>query len=170
MNRVFKYYQSNLRETNKIEFEVNLSYDTRSDSDERTNTKQVKRRITPLKTTRRDVTSSESDEAYFELEILESKENTNPRLIEPFHQDLTIQKKRNTSTTSNSIQERRKVTTISTPTTSIMHQDFTEGESGTTIPEQWKLSRMRRRFKKRNRTDDNRIRGTNEKCHKSNQR
>ena len=49
-----------------------------------------------------------------------------------------------------------------------MNQNFSERESGTTILEQWKLSRMRRRFKKRNRTDDNRIRGTNDKRHKSN--
>ena len=52
--------------------------------------------------------------------------------------------------------------TIFTPTTTIMHQDSSEGESGTTILEQWKRSRMRRQVKKRNITDDNRIRGTHQ--------
>ena len=37
---------------------------------------------------------------------------------------------------------------ISTPTTTIMHQDSSEGESGTTLPEQWKRSRIRRQVKK----------------------
>ena len=55
--------------------------------------------------------------------------------------------------------------TISTPTTTIMNQDSSEGESGTKIPEEWKLSRMRRQLKKRNRTDDNRIRGTHQATH-----
>ena len=40
-----------------------------------------------------------------------------------------------------------------------------KGESGTTIPEQWKLSRMRRQVKKRNRTEENRIRGTYQATH-----
>ena len=43
-----------------------------------------------------------------------------------------------------------------------MNQDSSEGESGTTILEQWKQSRMRRQFKKRNRIDDNRIRETHQ--------
>ena len=54
---------------------------------------------------------------------------------------------------------------ISTPTTTIMHQDSSEGEIGTTIPEQWKRSHMRRQVKKRNRTDDSRIRGTHQATH-----
>ena len=90
---------------------------------------------------RRDATSSESEEECFDLSSIASKENSDSSLIEPFHQDLTIQKKRTTSTTSNSIQERGGERTIVTPTTTIMHQDSSEGESGTTIPEQWKESR-----------------------------
>ena len=115
--RVFNYYESNLRETNKVDFEENYSYDSRSDSDERSINKQGKRRIIDQESiqifadessisgqsnvshhskpwrrliSRRDVTSSESEEACFELDSLESKVNSNPSLLEPFHQDLTI--------------------------------------------------------------------------------
>ena len=48
---------------------------------------------------RRDATSSESEEECFDLESIASKEKSNPSLIEPFHQDLTIQKKRTINTT-----------------------------------------------------------------------
>ena len=140
MDLVFNYYESNLRDPNKVDFEENHSYDSRSESDERTKTKQGKRRIIDQDSvqntadessisghsnasqhskqrrriiSRRDVISSESDEACFEIASLESKENSTSRLLEPFHQNLTIEKQRNTSTTSNSIQERRGLTTIS---------------------------------------------------------
>ena len=192
MDRVYNYYESNLRETNKVDFEENHSYDSRSDSDERTIDKQGKRRIIDQDSipssadetstsgqsnalneskqrrrliSRRDATSSKSEEECFDLASIASKENSNPSLIEPFHQDPTIQQKRSTSTTSNSIQERGGERTISTPTTTIMHQDSSEGESGTIILEQWKRSRMRRQVKKRNRSDDTRNGGTRHATH-----
>ena len=40
-----------------------------------------------------------------------------------------------------------------------MNQDSSKEESGTTLPEQWKLSRMIRQYNRINRTEDNRIRG-----------
>ena len=55
--------------------------------------------------------------------------------------------------------------TISTPKTTIMHQDSSEEESGTTIPEQWKGSRMRRQVHKRNRSEDKRNRETHHATH-----
>ena len=55
--------------------------------------------------------------------------------------------------------------TIVTLTTTIMHQDSSEGESGTTIPEQWKRSRTKRQVKTRNRSDDKRNRGTHHATH-----
>ena len=41
LDRVFNYYESNLRETNKVDFEENHSFDSRSDSDGRTITKKA---------------------------------------------------------------------------------------------------------------------------------
>ena len=58
------------------------------------------------------------------------------------------------------MQERGGEMTISTPTASIRHQDSSEGESGTTLPEQWKRSRMRRQVNKRNKAKDKGNRGT----------
>ena len=118
LDRVFNYYDSNLRDSNKVDFEENHSYDSKSDSNERTATKQGQRIIIdqdsvqntedesstscssnvsqPSKPrrrliSRREVPSSESDEAYFDIASLGSKENSTPRLLESFHQDLTLQ-------------------------------------------------------------------------------
>ena len=134
-DRVFNYYKSNIRETNKLDFEENHSYDSRSDSDERTINKQGKRKIIDQDSipssadeastsgqsnashhskprrrliSRRDATSSEFEEECLDLASIISKENSNPSLIEPSHQDLTIQKKRTTITTSNSIHKREE--------------------------------------------------------------
>ena len=43
-----------------------------------------------------------------------------------------------------------------------MNKYSSEGEIGSTISEQWKLSRMRRQYNRINRTEDNRIRGTHQ--------
>ena len=225
---------SPIKDTNKVDFEENHSYDSRSDSDERTLIQQGKRRvidqdIIPSSAdaastsdpsnasnqskswreliSRRDATSSESEEECFDLASIVSKENStqlliepfhqdlsiqkkrttgttsisiqeredlasiastensNPILLEPFHQDLSIHKKRTTSTTSNSMQEKGGEMTISTPPAAIRHQDSSEGESVTTLPEQWKRSRMRRQVNKRNRAKDKRNRGTHHATH-----
>ena len=63
------------------------------------------------------------------------------------------------------MQERGGEIHISTPTSSIMHHDSSEGENETTIQEQWKRSRMRRQVNKRNRAKDNRNRETHRATH-----
>ena len=45
LDRLFNYYDSNLRDSNKVDFEEKHSNDSRSDSDERTATKQGQRII-----------------------------------------------------------------------------------------------------------------------------
>ena len=45
LDRVHNYYDSNLRETNKIAFDENHSYDSRSDSEERTGFPHDRRRV-----------------------------------------------------------------------------------------------------------------------------
>ena len=112
LDRVYNYYESNLRETNKVDFEENHNYDSRSDSDERNINQQGMRRIidqdsirssadeastsdqsnasNQLKPrrrliSRRDATSSESEEECFDLASIASKENSDSSLIEPFH-------------------------------------------------------------------------------------
>ena len=108
LDRVYNYYESNLRETNKVDFEDNHSYDSRSDSDKRTITDKGKRRIIDQDSkpssadeastsgrsnasnqskprrrliSRRDATQSESEEECFNLATISSKENSNPSLI-----------------------------------------------------------------------------------------
>ena len=229
LDRVHNYYESNLRETNKVDFEENHSYDSRRNSDERTNYPQGTRRVIDQDSisssadaastsdtsnastqskprrkliSRRDANSSESEEECFDLASISVKENSDQILLEPFHQDLSLQKKRTTSTTSISLQERGDLASIaskenttpillepfhqdlsipkkrtisntsnlmqerrgeiprSTPTSSTMHNESSEGESGTTLPEQWKRSRMRRQANNRNRANDRRNRVT----------
>ena len=108
LDRLFYYYDSNIRDSNKVDFEENHSYDSRSDPAERTDTKQGKRSIIDQDSvqntveefsisyhsnvsqpsnprrrliSRREVTSSKSDEGRFEIVSLESKENSIPRLL-----------------------------------------------------------------------------------------
>ena len=45
LDRLFNYYDSNLRDSNKVDFKDNHSYESRSDSDEKNDTKQGQRRI-----------------------------------------------------------------------------------------------------------------------------
>ena len=52
--------------------------------------------------------------------------------------------------------------TTSKPATTIINHYSSEGESGSTLPEQWKLTRMRRRNTMINRADANMIRGTHQ--------
>ena len=75
-----------------------------------------------------------------DLASIASKENPNTILLEPFHQDLSIHKKKTTSTTSNSMQERGGEIPISTPIASILRHESSEGKSGTT-PQQEKQSK-----------------------------
>ena len=63
------------------------------------------------------------------------------------------------------MQERGGEMTISTPPAAIRYQDSSEGESGTTLPEQWKRIRMRRQVNKINRAKDKRNRGTHHATH-----
>ena len=103
LDRLFNYYDSKLQDSNKIDFEKNHSYDSRSDSDERTATKKGQRRIidqdsvqniedessiscssnasqpsNPWRSlvSRIEVPSLESDESFFEKASLGSKENS----------------------------------------------------------------------------------------------
>ena len=48
LDRVYNYYDSNLRDTKKFDFEENHSYDSRSDSEWRTASRQGQRRIIEL--------------------------------------------------------------------------------------------------------------------------
>ena len=52
--------------------------------------------------------------------------------------------------------------TTSTPATIIINYSSSEGENGSTLPEQWKLTRMRRRNNMINRTEVNMVRGTHQ--------
>ena len=45
LDKVYNYYESNLRETNKVDFDENHSYDSRSNSEERTGYPHGKRRM-----------------------------------------------------------------------------------------------------------------------------
>ena len=56
--------------------------------------------------------------------------------------------------------ERRDITTTSTSARAVINNYSSERESGSTLPEQWELTRMRRRNNMRNRADANMIRGT----------
>ena len=112
LDRVHNYYESNLREINKVDFEENHSYDSRSDYDERTLNQQGKRRVIDQDSIpssadaastsdpsnasnqskprrklilRRDTTSSESEEEYFDLASIALKENSTQLVIEPLH-------------------------------------------------------------------------------------
>ena len=125
LDRVYNYYDSNLSDTNKVDFEENHSYDSRSESEERTDPKQGQRRIiepedkqnTDNETTnsnrskdsllmnprrmlisRMDVNSLESDDVCIDFACNGSNESSTSRLIEPFHQDLTRHRQINTRT------------------------------------------------------------------------
>ena len=50
----------------------------------------------------------------------------------------------------------------STPATTIINPHSSDGESGSILPEQWKLTRMRRRNNMINRTEVNMVRGTHQ--------
>ena len=54
---------------------------------------------------------------------------------------------------------------ISTPAEPTMNRDSSEGESGITLPAQWKRSRMRRQDINRNRANDRRNRETHQATH-----
>ena len=139
LDRVYNYYDSNLRETNKVNFDENHSYDSRSNSEERTGYPHSKRRVIDQDSivnseeaesnsepsnesnqpkprrrliSRRDSNSSESEEECYALASIPSTENSDQILLEPFHQDLSLQKKRTTSTTSISSQKRGDLTSI----------------------------------------------------------
>ena len=111
---------------------------------------------------KKDVTSSESEEVCFEIESVDSPLTYDPILIEPYHQNLNLQQQRPAKTTNSLENERRDIMTTSTLVTIIINHYSSEGESGSTLPEQWKLTRMRRRNKMTNRTETNMDRGTNQ--------
>ena len=91
-----------------------------------------------LQKKRNNSTTSISIQKRGDLESIASNENPTPILLEPFHQDLSIPTKKNASNTSNSMQARGGEIPISTPAASTMYHDSSEGESGITLPEQWK--------------------------------
>ena len=80
--------------------------------------------------------------------------------MEPVHQDRNNHQLLNDSTSPRSLHDRSDMKTLSTPTTTIMNQELGEEESGSTIPKQWKLSRMRRRRINATRNEEQRNRGT----------
>ena len=112
--RVYNCYELNLRDSNKISnFVMDHSYDSQSNSAEIAPIKREQRRIIAQDSTtntddesslssntsqllhsrgqiihRKDVTSSDSKEVYFETAIIDSTLPSNPILIEPFHQNL----------------------------------------------------------------------------------
>ena len=272
LDRVHNYYDSNLTDTNKINFDENHSYDSRSGSEGRPTPKEGQRRIiepeddiptddensnpnqsTGLNTntkrkilSRIDITSLDSEDTYINYACNGSNDSHISRLIEPFYQDLTnprqlerrgltmttasttakkssgqpiadreltpiapdeecidaslgscsnsrllepfhqnldidyasngskynsrimepVHQDRNNhqllndSTSPRSLHDRSDMKTLSTLTTTIMNQELGEEESGSTIPKQWKLSRMRRQRIKAIRNDEQRNRGT----------
>ena len=109
---------------------------------------------------RKDVSSSEFEEGCFETAIIDSTLYSNPILIKPFHQNLNPQQQRPTKTTTRLEDERRDITTTSPPATIIINNYSSEGYSGSILPEQWQLTRMRRRDNTINRADANMIRDT----------
>ena len=146
LDRVSNYYDSNLRDTNKVDFEENHSYDSRSGSEERTDPKQGQRRIIEpedenntdnetsnlnqskeslITNSRRkmisriDVNSLESEDEYIDCACTELNESSTSRLIEPFYQDLNNHRHITTRTQPQSLQERRDLKTKSIPTTTM---------------------------------------------------
>ena len=91
---------------------------------------------------------------------IDSSLHSSPILVESFHQNLNHQQQRPTKTTTRLEDERRDITTRSPPATTIINNYSSEGKSGSTLPEQWQLTRIRRRDNTINRPDANMIRGT----------
>ena len=115
LDRVHNYYDSNLTDTNKVNFDGNYCYDSRSGSEEEPTPKEGQRRIidqtdditTDEKNSnsnqctgsytnakrkmisRIDVTSLESDKTYIDYACDGSNDSHISSLIEPFYQDLT---------------------------------------------------------------------------------
>ena len=116
LDRVYNYYDSNLRNTSKVEFDENHSYDSRSGSEASIETRWGQRRIiepedeqntddetsnsnrskdslfvNPRRTmiSRIEANSLESDEVCLDFASNGSTESFTSRLIEPFHQALT---------------------------------------------------------------------------------
>ena len=111
---------------------------------------------------RKGVTSSESEEICFETASIDSTLPSNPILIENFHQNLNLQQQRPTKTTHRLENERRDIMTNSTSATTIINHYSSEGESSSTLLEQWKVNRMRRRNNMINRMEANMGRGTHQ--------
>jgi len=180
LDRVYNYYDSNLRDTSRVAFDENNSYDSGSGSEASIESRRGQRRIIEaeddqntdeetsnsnrfkdsiLMNPRRkmishmEANSLETDEFYLDFASNGSNESSTSRLIEPFHQDLNSNRQRNTRHHSKLLQERRDGATTPTPTTTIMNQYSSEEESGATTPKKWRLSRMRRRIHKRKRKD-----------------
>ena len=149
LDRVYNYYDSNLRDTSKVAFDENHSYDSRSGSEASTESRRRQRRIiepeddhniddetsnsncskdsllrNPRRTmmSRMEATSLKSDEVCFDFTSNGSTESSTSRLIEPFHQDLISNRQRNTRLHSQLFNDRRDGATTSTPTTTIMNQ------------------------------------------------
>ena len=158
LDRVHNYYDSNLRDTNKVAFDENHSYDSRSDSAERNRYPHDKRRVIdqesiatsedkestsessnessqPTSTrnliSRSAPNSSASEGEYYDLESKSTTVKSDRTILESLHQDLTLPQKKDNIPSPISLQMRGDPASIASTENPITNSEAAESTSTT---------------------------------------